>query len=104
MPISECDVRRAAAAARLALDDRDVATLAQEIDDLLGAARLVRKARTADTPRVSGIGAGGMPLRAYAVARPLDEVRPDLRDGRRTSPPLAAHPYAVADGPGSGGA
>lgn len=101
MPISERDVRRAAAAARLALDDREIAALAQEIDDLLGAARLVRKAHTADAPRVTGIGAGGMPLRAdegpaYAVARPLDAVRPTLHEGRLVAPPLASGSLASA--------
>ncbi len=95
MAVTEHDVRHVAALARLGLDEARVPALVAELNGILVHMDALRKVKS-DGAAVSGVGAGGMPLRAdsgpqYPLARARRALAPAMRDGFYLVPRLATH-------------
>ena len=94
------DVRHIAGLARLGLDPERVPSLVAELNRILDHMDVLRGVPSRPDQRVTGVSAGGMPLRedvgpAIPLARPRDEFAPAMRDGFFMVPRLATHEDAV---------
>jgi Asp-tRNA(Asn)/Glu-tRNA(Gln) amidotransferase C subunit len=86
MRLTEADVRRAAASARLRLGDGDAAAIAAALAPVAALLAPLRDVRPEPAGGAVGVGAGGMPLRAdagppYDLARSARELAPAARAG-----------------------
>ena len=96
MSVSIDDVRHMAGLARVALDPERVQTLVGELNRILGHMEVLAAVPTRPEHRVSGVSAGGMPLREdrgpqLPLARSVDQFAPQVRDGFFLVPRLATH-------------
>jgi aspartyl-tRNA(Asn)/glutamyl-tRNA(Gln) amidotransferase subunit C len=94
--VSEQDLRHVAALARIGLTPERVPALLSELNGILAHLDVLARVHTGDVDPVLGVGAGGMPLRAddgdqYPLARDLDAIAPEWRDGFFVVPRLATH-------------
>ena len=100
MSVSIDEVKHIAALARLGLDDSRVASLATELNSILGHIEELRTADTSSVANDEAAGRGEMPLRAdelnpIALARAREEFAPSMRDGFFIVPRLATHEDGV---------
>ena len=108
--VTEADVRHVAALARLGLDAARIPALARELDAILDHMTVLSRVKTEDVQPVTGVGAGGTPLRAddgeqYPLAGDRAAFAPAMRDGFFLVPRLASHGgSAGAGGPATGAA
>ena len=107
MTVSEQELRRIAALARLGLEPARVPALVEELNAILGHMAVLQRVDTSRTAPVVGVGAGGMPLRAdqgpaYQLAQPLAAFAPATRGGFLVVPRLATHADAGGDGAAAG--
>ena len=105
MSVSERDVRHVAALARLGLDPGRVPALVRELNGILDHMDVLVRAEPKDGETVTGVGAGGMPLRAdegepFELLRPREAFAPAMRDGFFLVPRLDTH---VGRGEGASG-
>ena len=96
MAVSEEEVRRVAALARLGLDDARIPTIAAELNGILAHMDVLSKVKTSAIAAVTGVGTAGTPLRVdggnqIPLARPRDAFAPAMRDGFFLVPRLATH-------------
>ena len=101
MAVSEDDVRHVAALARLGVPAERLPALARELSGILGHMEVLGRVKTFDREPVSGVGSGGMPLRAdggdaYALERAREDFAPATRDGFFLVPRLSTHADAGA--------
>ena len=90
------DVRHIAALARLGLDAERIPSLVAELNRILEHMDALRAVPSRPDQRVTGVSAGGMPLREDAgrpipLARTRDEFAPAMRDAFFIVPRLATH-------------
>lgn len=95
MAVTEQDVRHVAALARLGLDDARVPALVAELNGILIHMDALQRVKTDGAP-VTGVGAGGMPLREdggpqYPLDHPRTQFAPAMRGGFFVVPRLATH-------------
>jgi len=107
MPVSEHDVRHVATLARIALHPERVPDLVAELNGILGHMEVLSRVDTTQVQPVSGVAAGGMPLRTddglqLPLARARDTFVPSLRDGFIVVPRLASHESAPASADAGG--
>jgi aspartyl-tRNA(Asn)/glutamyl-tRNA(Gln) amidotransferase subunit C len=96
MTIKPDDVRHIAHLARLAVDEQRIEGIARELSSILDHMEVLQKVDTERLPAVSGVGAGGTPLREdtgspVKLERPLEAFAPQTRDGFFIVPRLATH-------------
>ncbi len=94
--VTDEDVRHIAGLARLGLPTERIPSLVAELNRILEHMDALQAVPTRPEQRVSGVSAGGMPLREdagppIALARPRDEFAPIMRDGFFIVPRLATH-------------
>ncbi len=104
MAVSPDDVRHIAALARLGLDPSRVEPLVRELNGILAHMEVLSSVDTSGVLPVSGVGAGGAPLRVdlgppIPLARAREEIAPEMRDGFFVVPRLASHEDADQDAP-----
>ena len=100
MSVTVEDVRHIASLARLGLDPERIPSLVAELNRILEHMDVLRAVPSRPDQRVTGVSAGGMPLRedtgpAIPLARPRDEFAPAMRDGFFIVPRLATHEDVV---------
>ena len=98
------DVRHIASLARLGLNPERVPSLVAELNRILEHMDVLRAVPSRPDQRVTGVSAGGMPLREdvgpqIPLARPREEFAPITRDGFFIVPRLATHEAAVESAP-----
>lgn len=96
MTIRPEDVRHIAHLARLAVSERRIPRYAEELDTILQHMDVLERIDTSGVAPVTGIGAGGTPLRADAgpsvpLQVPIESFAPASRDGFFIVPRLATH-------------
>jgi aspartyl-tRNA(Asn)/glutamyl-tRNA(Gln) amidotransferase subunit C len=96
MTIRPDDVRHIAHLARLAVDDERLESIARELSSILDHMEALQEVETEGLPAVSGVGAGGTPLRddtgpSVKLERPPESFAPEMRDGFFIVPRLATH-------------
>ena len=96
MSVTVDDVRHIAALARLGLPPERIPSLVAELNRILQHMDVLASVPTRPDQRVTGVSAGGMPLRADAGPQiPLHHAREDfapvMRDGFFIVPRLATH-------------
>ena len=96
MSVTVDDVRHIAALARLGLPSERIPSLVVELNRILEHMDVLRAVPSRPDQRVTGVSAGGMPLREDAgpqlpLSRPRDEFAPAMRDGFFLVPRLATH-------------
>lgn len=96
MTIRPSDVRHVAHLARLAVDDDHIESLSGELDAIIGHMEVLGGVDTTGVPPVTGVGAGGTPLRPDSgppipLALPIEAFAPETRDGFFIVPRLATH-------------
>ena len=96
MPVSEEDLRRVAALARLGVPDERVAELTAQLSGILDHMDVLSKVDTSRTTPAIGVSAGGTPLRVdlgppLPLRHPRERFAPRVRDGFFTVPRLATH-------------
>jgi len=97
------DVRHIASLARLGLDPERIPSLVSELNRILDHMDALRAVPSRPDQRVTGVSAGGMPLRAD-IGPPIplggtrDEFAPAMRDGFFVVPRLATHEDATETG------
>jgi len=94
--VTAADVRHIATLARLGLDEERIPLLVEELNRILGHMEVLTAIPTRPEHLVTGISAGGMPLRTdTGPALPLAQVRealaPVMREGFFIVPRLATH-------------
>jgi aspartyl-tRNA(Asn)/glutamyl-tRNA(Gln) amidotransferase subunit C len=94
------DVRHIAGLARLGLEPERIPSLVAELNRILEHMDVLRAVPSRPDQRVTGISAGGMPLREdigpqLPLARTRDEIAPSMRDGFFLVPRLSTHEDAV---------
>jgi aspartyl-tRNA(Asn)/glutamyl-tRNA(Gln) amidotransferase subunit C len=99
--VSEDDVRHVAALARLGVPAERIPALARELSGILGHMTALGRVKGFDHQPVSGVGSGGMPLRAdggdsYPLERSREDLAPAMRDGFFLVPRLSTHADAGA--------
>lgn len=112
MSVSEQDLRHIASLARLGLAPDRVPALLSELNGILAHMEVLAGVDTTTVDAVSGVGAGGMRLRAddgdpYPLTRDRDAFAPEMRDGFFLVPRLDTHASgdgAAADAEGEGAA
>jgi len=100
MPVTENDVRHVAALARLGLPAARVPELVAELNRILDHMDVLSQVDTGAVQPVSGVAAGGAPLRVdggpqLPLARSRDAFVPQMRDGFILVPRLATHEEAA---------
>lgn len=103
MSVTVDDVRHIASLARLGLDPERVPGLVAELNRILEHMDALQAVPSRPEQRVTGISAGGMPLREdvgppIGLARSRDEFAPIMRDGFFIVPRLATHEDSVEAG------
>jgi len=96
MAVSESDILKIASLARLRIEAGQVATLTDQLNNILGHMNVLSRVETGDVVPTAGIGADGMPLRADVVAPgPMQSTAAALtaesRDGFILVPRLSTH-------------
>ncbi len=96
MSVTVDDVRHIAGLARLGLEPERIPALVAELNRILEHMEVLQAVPSRPDQRVTGISAGGMPLRAdvgpqIPLARPRDEFAPSMHDGFFLVPRLATH-------------
>lgn len=96
MSVTQDDVRRVAALARVGLDEERLPALVAELNGILRHMDVLARVDTRDVDPVQGVGTGGMRLRAdggpqYPLARDRADVAPAMRDGFFVVPRVASH-------------
>ena len=96
MSVSDDDVLRVAALARLGLDPSRIPTIAAELNGILEHMDVLSRVDTGVAAAVTGVGAAGTPLRVdggnqVPLARPRESFAPSMRDGFFLVPRLATH-------------
>jgi aspartyl-tRNA(Asn)/glutamyl-tRNA(Gln) amidotransferase subunit C len=96
MSVSLEEVRHIAALARLGLDEARLASLAQELNSILGHMAALSRADTTGVPDDDISGRGEMPLRPdggepLKLERPVEDFAPAVRDSFLVVPRLATH-------------
>lgn len=104
MSVTVEDVRHIASLARLGLTPERIPSLVAELNRILEHMDVLRAVPSRPDQRVTGVSAGGMPLREdvgpqIALVRPRDEFAPAMRDGFFIVPRLATHEDAVESPP-----
>ncbi len=104
MTIRPEDVRHIANLARLAVDDARIESLTRELDSIIGHMSVLEQVDTSGVPAVTGVGAGGTPLRgdsgpAIPLELPIESFAPEARDGFFIVPRLATHEEQVDRSP-----
>ena len=99
MAVTIDDVRHIAALARLGLTDERAALLMQEMNTILGHMDELAKVDTGGVSEALGVGESGLPVRAdggspIALARPIGEFAPAVREGFLVVPRLSTHESA----------
>jgi aspartyl-tRNA(Asn)/glutamyl-tRNA(Gln) amidotransferase subunit C len=94
------DVRHIAGLARLGLEPERIPSLVAELNRILEHMDVLRAVPSRPDQRVTGISAGGMPLREdigpqLPLGRTRDEIAPSMRDGFFLVPRLSTHEDAV---------
>ena len=97
------EVRHIASLARLGLDPERVPSLVAELNRILEHMDALEAVPSRPEQRVTGVSAGGMPLREDSgppvpLARPRDEFAPAMRDAFFIVPRLATHEDAAESG------
>jgi aspartyl-tRNA(Asn)/glutamyl-tRNA(Gln) amidotransferase subunit C len=90
------DVRHIAALARIGLQPDRIPRLVEELNRILDHMKVLEAVPTRPEMRVSGVSAGGMPLREdrgpqLPLARARDQFAPQMRDGFLLVPRLSTH-------------
>ena len=103
MSVTVDDVRHIAGLARLGLDPERIPSLVAELNRILEHMDALRAVPSRPDQRVTGISAGGMPLREdlgppLPLIRPRDEFAPEMRDGFFVVPRLSTHEDAAESG------
>ncbi len=98
------DVRHIASLARLGLTPERIPSLVAELNRILEHMDALRAVPSRPEQRVTGVSAGGMPLREDAgppipLAGTRDEFAPAMRDGFFIVPRLATHEAAPDPAP-----
>jgi aspartyl-tRNA(Asn)/glutamyl-tRNA(Gln) amidotransferase subunit C len=96
------DVRHIAALARLGLPSERIPSLVAELNRILEHMDVLAAVPSRPEQRVSGVSAGGMPLREdegpqIPLARAREDFAPAMRDGFLLVPRLATHEDAPED-------
>ncbi|HZS58321.1 MAG TPA: Asp-tRNA(Asn)/Glu-tRNA(Gln) amidotransferase subunit GatC [Gemmatimonadaceae bacterium] len=96
MAVSLDDVRHIASLARLEIDDARLPALAGELNAILGHMEALQRVDVSAVPADLAAGLTPMPLRVdggqqLSLARPREELAPDMRDGFFLVPRLATH-------------
>ena len=96
MSVTVDDVRHIASLARLGLDPERIPSLVAELNRILEHMDALGAVPSRSDQRVTGVSAGGMPLREdlgppIPLSRPRDEFAPAMRDGFFVVPRLATH-------------
>lgn len=96
MSVSDDDVLRVAALARLGLDPGRIPTIAAELNGILEHMDVLSRVDTGPVAAVTGVGAAGTPLRVdggnqIPLARPREAFAPAMRDAFFLVPRLATH-------------
>ena len=96
MSVSDDDVLRVAALARLGLDASRIPTIAAELNGILEHMHVLSRVDTGPAGPVTGVGAAGTPLRVdgghqVPLARPREAFAPSMRDAFFLVPRLATH-------------
>lgn len=99
--LTEADVQHVAALARLAVPPEQRPGLAAELGGILAHMAVLRDVDVRGVEPATGVGAGGMPLRAdegppLTLGRPLSDFAPAMRDGFFLVPRLDTHAHAGA--------
>ena len=94
--VTERDVRHVAGLARFDLEADRIPALARELEGILGHMGVLARVDTQDVQPATGVGAGGMPLRAdegpqYPMACDRETLAAAMRDGFYLVPRLATH-------------
>jgi aspartyl-tRNA(Asn)/glutamyl-tRNA(Gln) amidotransferase subunit C len=102
MTVSADEVRRIASLARLRFDEARLASLAGELNSILGHIEVLQSADTSGVVNDDASGRGSMPLRVdggepLPLARPREEFAPSMRDGFFLVPRLATHEDGVQE-------
>ena len=102
MAVTRDDVMHIAALARLAIDERRVPALVQELNGILAHMDVLRQVDTTDVSAMPSEGNEALPLRAdegpsLPLARPREEFAPVMRDGLFLVPRLATHEDALEE-------
>jgi aspartyl-tRNA(Asn)/glutamyl-tRNA(Gln) amidotransferase subunit C len=97
------DVRHIAGLARLGLDPERIPSLVAELNRILQHMDVLSAVPSRPEQRVTGVSAGGMPLRVdvgpqIPLARTRDEFAPAMRDGFFIVPRLSTHEDAAESG------
>jgi aspartyl-tRNA(Asn)/glutamyl-tRNA(Gln) amidotransferase subunit C len=95
-PVTVEDVRHVAILARLGLTDARARELTKDLNTILEHMDVLSRVDTKGVEEASGIGAGGMRLRAdggppIPLAEPPDAFVPEMRDGFIVVPRLSSH-------------
>ena len=96
MSVTVEDVRHIAALARLGLPPERIPSLVAELNRILEHMDVLAAVPSRPEQRVTGVSAGGMPLRQDAgpqipLARAREDFAPAMRDGFFLVPRLASH-------------
>jgi aspartyl-tRNA(Asn)/glutamyl-tRNA(Gln) amidotransferase subunit C len=94
--VTDHDVRHIATLARLGLPEERIPVIVDELNRILEHMQVLTAIPTRPEHLVTGISAGGMPLRtdtgpALPLACPREAVAPVMRDGFFVVPRLATH-------------
>lgn len=104
MSVSDEDVLRVAALARLGLEPSRLPTIAAELNGILAHMDVLSRVDTGPISPVTGIGAAGTPLRVdggnqIPLARPREAFAPSMRDAFFLVPRLATHDDKSTESP-----
>ena len=102
MSVTVDDVRHIAALARLGLPSERIPSLVAELNRILEHMDVLSAVPSRPDQRVTGVSAGGMPLREdlgpqVPLARPRDEFAPVMRDGFFIVPRLSTHEDTIEE-------
>ena len=102
MSVTVEEVRHIAALARLGVPPERIPSLVAELNRILEHMDVLAAVPSRPEQRVSGVSAGGMPLREdvgpqLPLARAREDFAPAMRDGFLLVPRLATHEAAAED-------
>jgi aspartyl-tRNA(Asn)/glutamyl-tRNA(Gln) amidotransferase subunit C len=106
MAVTRDDVVHIAALARLALDEKRVPALVEQLNGILSHMDVLRKVDTSGVTGTAGVGDAAAPLRPDVLApipecRQHPELAPAWRDGFYLVPRLATHDAAGGEEEGA---
>jgi len=96
MAVTRDDVKHVAALARLAITDERAEQFTAQLNTILAHMDVLTRVDTEKLEPIVGIGAESAPLQkdegpAVALARPIEEIAPQVRDGFFLVPRLSTH-------------